>query len=186
MAAQASDSTAAAIEWQEKTSFYFSCYYEYFFQVHALVHENVLEVDKLRLEHEALYKELQSCYGLEKCLKGSNLLYTDVGRCFKSYFIQSHHYLFKAGCFADFVPRTSLNAITIVFFIFFAKFNCLILGISYSLLASIRYHINVRSPMSKIINFFLNILLLSRCSGTLFKWFCDKMLQAKEHQHMKI
>ena len=27
---------------------------------------------------------------------------------------------------------------------------------------------------------------LSRCSGTLFKRFCEKKLQAKEHQHMKI
>ena len=27
---------------------------------------------------------------------------------------------------------------------------------------------------------------LARCSGMLFKWFCDKLLQAKEQQHIKI
>ena len=30
------------------------------------------------------------------------------------------------------------------------------------------------------------LALCARCSGKLFKWFSDKILQAKEHQHMKI
>ena len=32
----------------------------------------------------------------------------------------------------------------------------------------------------------VTVILRARCSGKLFKWFCDKKLQAKKHQHMKI
>lgn len=48
-------------------------------QVHALVRENLAELDLLRLEHEEIYKEIQSCYGLEKCLKSTNLLDANIG-----------------------------------------------------------------------------------------------------------
>ena len=42
-------------------------------QVHYLVRKNMMELDDLKREHEEIYRELQSCYGLEKCLKGLDI-----------------------------------------------------------------------------------------------------------------
>jgi hypothetical protein len=50
-------------------------------QVHYLVRDNLLEIDQLRAEHEDLYRELQSCFGLERCLRGSGVVDMDVGEC---------------------------------------------------------------------------------------------------------
>lgn len=43
-------------------------------QVHYLVRENLLEIDELRKMHDDFYKELYECFGLETCLRHSNLL----------------------------------------------------------------------------------------------------------------
>jgi len=43
-------------------------------QVHYLVRENLLEIDELRKTHEEFYKELYDCFGLETCLRHSDLL----------------------------------------------------------------------------------------------------------------
>jgi hypothetical protein len=43
------------------------------FQVHHLVRENLLELDDIKRDHEDIFRELQECYGLEKCLKGLDL-----------------------------------------------------------------------------------------------------------------
>ena len=42
-------------------------------QVHQMVRDNLLELDDLKREHDAIYSELLSCYGLEKCLKGFDI-----------------------------------------------------------------------------------------------------------------
>ena len=38
-----------------------------------MVRDNLLELDDLKREHDAIYSELLSCYGLEKCLKGFDI-----------------------------------------------------------------------------------------------------------------
>merc|ERR1712038_2219482 len=43
-------------------------------QVHYLVRENLLEIDELRKMHDEFYRELYDCFGLEKCLRHSNLM----------------------------------------------------------------------------------------------------------------
>ncbi len=48
-------------------------------QVHYLVRENLLEVESLRKEHEAIYRELQGCFGLEECLAPSGMLGRNIG-----------------------------------------------------------------------------------------------------------
>ena len=40
----------------------------------------MLELEDIRREHEDIYKELQGCYGLEKCLGQFNLLDANVGK----------------------------------------------------------------------------------------------------------
>ena len=45
----------------------------HFHQVHQMVRDNLLELDDLKREHDAIYSELLSCYGLEKCLKGFDI-----------------------------------------------------------------------------------------------------------------
>ncbi|TRY77266.1 hypothetical protein TCAL_13662 [Tigriopus californicus] len=47
-------------------------------QVHYLVREMLIEADDLKREHDLLYKELQSCYGLEDCLSGFDLLNKNI------------------------------------------------------------------------------------------------------------
>lgn len=47
-------------------------------QVHYLVREMLIEADDLKREHDRLYKELQSCYGLEDCLRGFDLLNKNI------------------------------------------------------------------------------------------------------------
>ena len=42
-------------------------------QVHRMVRDNLLELDDLKREHDAIYSELLSCYGLEKCLRGFDI-----------------------------------------------------------------------------------------------------------------
>merc|ERR1719486_175041 len=42
-------------------------------QVHRMVRDNLLEIDDLKREHDAIYSELLSCYGLEKCLRGFDI-----------------------------------------------------------------------------------------------------------------
>lgn len=42
-------------------------------QVHYLVRENLLEIDNLRYIQDEFFKELHECFGLEKCLRESNL-----------------------------------------------------------------------------------------------------------------
>lgn len=39
-----------------------------------MVRESLGELDLLRKEHEDIYREIQSCYGLEKCMKEFNIL----------------------------------------------------------------------------------------------------------------
>ena len=47
-----------------------------------MVRDNLLELDDLKREHDAIYSELLSCYGLEKCLKGFDIdLATSEIRC---------------------------------------------------------------------------------------------------------
>merc|ERR1711944_232951 len=43
-------------------------------QVHYLVRENLLEIDELRKQHDEFYRELYDCFGLETCLRHSNLM----------------------------------------------------------------------------------------------------------------
>jgi len=43
-------------------------------QVHYLVRENLLEIDNLRYIQDEFYKELHDCFGLEKCLRESNMM----------------------------------------------------------------------------------------------------------------
>jgi len=43
-------------------------------QVHYLVRENLLEIDELRKMHDEFYRELYDCFGLETCLRHSNLM----------------------------------------------------------------------------------------------------------------
>jgi len=43
-------------------------------QVHYLVRENLLEIDELRKTHEQFYRELYDCFGLETCLRHSDLM----------------------------------------------------------------------------------------------------------------
>ena len=38
-----------------------------------MVRDNLLELDDLKREHDAIYSELLGCYGLEKCLKGFDI-----------------------------------------------------------------------------------------------------------------
>eukprot|EP00095_Tigriopus_kingsejongensis_P009087 maker-scaffold295_size218279-snap-gene-0.25 protein:Tk09087 transcript:maker-scaffold295_size218279-snap-gene-0.25-mRNA-1 annotation:"unnamed protein product" len=47
-------------------------------QVHYLVREMLIEADDLKREHDLLYKDIQSCYGLEECLQGFGLLNTQM------------------------------------------------------------------------------------------------------------
>ena len=47
-------------------------------QVHYLVRQNLLELDQIREEHDDILKELQGCYGIERCLKEFNLLGYDT------------------------------------------------------------------------------------------------------------
>jgi len=42
-------------------------------QVHRMVRDNLIELDDLKREHDAIYGDLLSCYGLEKCLKGFDI-----------------------------------------------------------------------------------------------------------------
>ena len=51
-----------------------------FKKVHYLVREYLLDIEDLKREHEGLYKQLQSCYGLERCLSSFNLLESEVGK----------------------------------------------------------------------------------------------------------
>ena len=39
-----------------------------------MVRENLLEIDELRKMHDEFYRELYDCFGLEKCLRHSNLM----------------------------------------------------------------------------------------------------------------
>jgi len=43
-------------------------------QVHYLVRENLLEIDELRKMHDEFYRELYDCFGLETCLRHSDLM----------------------------------------------------------------------------------------------------------------
>ena len=38
-----------------------------------MVRDNLIELDDLKREHDAIYGDLLSCYGLEKCLKGFDI-----------------------------------------------------------------------------------------------------------------
>lgn len=49
-------------------------------QVHWLVRDNLLELDEIRKEQEDIYREMQACYGLEKCLKQFDMLYAPVSK----------------------------------------------------------------------------------------------------------
>ncbi len=43
-------------------------------QVHYLVRENLLEIESLKRENEAIYREMQKCHGLQRCLGTGGLL----------------------------------------------------------------------------------------------------------------
>ena len=38
-----------------------------------MVRDNLIELDDLKREHDAIYSELLGCYGLEKCLQGFDI-----------------------------------------------------------------------------------------------------------------
>jgi len=43
-------------------------------QVHFLVRENLLAIDELRDEQDAIYQDLHECFGLERCRKQENFI----------------------------------------------------------------------------------------------------------------
>ena len=47
---------------------------QHFFQVHFLVRENLLAIDELRDEQDAIYQDLHECFGLERCRKQENFI----------------------------------------------------------------------------------------------------------------
>ena len=65
-------------------------------QVHYLVRENLLELDEIRKEQEDVYKELQHCYGLEKCLKEFDLLFAPTSKFFDYFNLPSRDGGFRA------------------------------------------------------------------------------------------
>ena len=43
-----------------------------------MVRRNLVELDALRDEQEEIYNEMLNCYGLERCLKQTNVLGLDT------------------------------------------------------------------------------------------------------------
>ncbi len=63
-----------------------------------MVRENLLEIDQLRDDQDALFKELHDCFGLENCMKSQKVDVFAGPPSRKHYFVVLDHLISKSYC----------------------------------------------------------------------------------------